>query len=564
MPEPAVRGGEAEGTVVAGAAGAAGEPAAPADSGSLVARSLLPERVPGRPRVVVLGSGWGSCAFIKALGADSPYDVVLVSPRNFFLYTPLLPGAAVGSVEERSIVEPVRAILAGKGEYLEAQCIDVNPEAKKIVCRASDVTSEAGRVVKSCPWHSFELDYDYLVVGIGAVPNTFGVPGVRRYCSFFKEIEDASRFRTDVTERFERALLPNTPDQRIRELLTFVVVGAGPTGVELAAELHDMVREDVAKLFPPRLLDFVSIKIVDQMDAILSTYDRRISDYATKHFAREGIDMLLNTAVKEVGDGVITLADRAGGEPYCMPFGVCVWAAGVKPNDLVQKIMDQLPEGTQTNMRALTTDKMLRVKGSGGSIYAIGDCSTIERPNSLACAERLYGDRSRTIGLKEFTRVLAEGAKEFPHLEELAKRAEGDDESIDMQRLQLGSEIDFEGFQRLLRREDDQLRALPATAQVAKQEAEYLAASFMAAAGDKEKLKQTPDKFQYAHKGSLAYVGADAAVLDIPGMGVVQGIAAGFIWKGFETFSQFSIRNQILVLSDLVRAKVFGRDTSAI
>merc|ERR1711871_1406866 len=147
------------------------------------------------------------------------------------------------------------------------------------------------------------------------------------------------------------------------------------------------------------------------------------------------------------------------------------------------------------------------------------------------------------------------GAKEFPHLEELAKRAEGDDESIDMQRLQLGSEIDFEGFQRLLRREDDQLRALPATAQMGKQEAEYLAASFMAAAGDKEKLKQTPDKFQYAHKGSLAYVGADAAVLDIPGMGVVQGIAAGFIWKGFETFSQFSIRNQILVLSDLVRPR---------
>merc|ERR1719463_683183 len=192
--------------------------------------------------------------------------------------------------------------------------------------------------------------------------------------------------------------------------------------------------------------------------------------------------MLLNTAVKEVGDGVITLQDRAGGEPYCLPFGVCVWAAGVKPNDLVQQIMEKLPEGSQTNFRALTTDKMLRVKGSGGSIYAFGDCSTIERPNSLACAERLYGDRDRTIDLKEFERVLTEGSKEFPHLEE---------------------------------------------------------------------LRQTPTKFTYAHKGSLAYIGADAAVLDIPGMGVIRGLAAGFIWKSFETFSQFSIRNQILVLSDL-------------
>ena len=548
--------------------GEAGPAAAPegmgATSGSLEARSLLPERTAGRPRVVVLGSGWGSCAFMKALQADGAYDVVVVSPRNFFLYTPLLPGAAVGSVEERSIVEPVRKIVAGKGEYLEAQCIGVDPEAKRITCRAADVASEAGRLGRSCPWHSFELDYDYLVVGVGAVPNTFGVPGVRRYCSFFKEIDDASRFRADVTERFERALLPNTPDQRIRELLTFVVVGAGPTGVELAAELHDMVREDVAKLFPPRLTEFVSIKIVDQMDSILSTYDRRISEYATKHFAREGIDMLLNTAVKEVGDGVITLQDRAGGEPYCLPFGVCVWAAGVKPNDLVQQIMEKLPEGSQTNFRALTTDKMLRVKGSGGSIYAFGDCSTIERPNSLACAERLYGDRDRTIDLKEFERVLTEGSKEFPHLEELLKRAQSDDDSIEVQRLQLGAEINFEAFQQLLRREDDQLRALPATAQVAKQEAEYLAQSFDSAGGDAEKLRQTPTKFTYAHKGSLAYIGADAAVLDIPGMGVIRGLAAGFIWKSFETFSQFSIRNQILVLSDLVRAKVFGRDTSAI
>ena len=119
-------------------------------------------------------------------------------------------------------------------------------------------------------------------------------------------------------------------------------------------------------------------------------------------------------------------------------------------------------------------------------------------------------------------------------------------------------------WEQLLRREDDQLRALPATAQVAKQEAEYLAQSFDSAGGDAEKLRQTPTKFTYAHKGSLAYIGADAAVLDIPGMGVIRGLAAGFIWKSFETFSQFSIRNQILVLSDLVRAKVFGRDTSAI
>ena len=103
---------------------------------------------------------------------------------------------------------------------------------------------------RRCPWHTFDVDYDYLVTAVGAVPNTFGVPGVEENCMFFKEIVHASRFRREVNERFERATLPDVPESRMRELLTFVVIGAGPTGVELAAELYDMVYQDVAKMYP--------------------------------------------------------------------------------------------------------------------------------------------------------------------------------------------------------------------------------------------------------------------------------------------------------------------------
>ena len=93
----------------------------------------------GRKKVVVLGSGWGAVSFVKSLPADTPYDVVLVSPRNYFLYTPLLPGAATGAVEERSIVEPIRRPISEKGwKYYEAACIDVDASAKKITCRAAD------------------------------------------------------------------------------------------------------------------------------------------------------------------------------------------------------------------------------------------------------------------------------------------------------------------------------------------------------------------------------------------------------------------------------------------
>ena len=212
-------------------------------------------RASGRKRVVVLGSGWGAISFVKSLSASAPYDVVLVSPRNYFLYTPLLPGAATGAVEERSIVEPIRRPIAEKGyKYFEAACVGVDAETKTITCRAADATFDATvpfsdlatrteANAMACPWHTFDVEYDYLVTAVGAVPNTLGVKGVEENCLFFKEIADASRFRREVSERFERATLPDVPEERIREILTFVVIGAGPTGVELAAELYDMVRD---------------------------------------------------------------------------------------------------------------------------------------------------------------------------------------------------------------------------------------------------------------------------------------------------------------------------------
>ena len=109
---------------------------------------------------------------------------------------------------------------------------------------------------------------------------------------------------------------------------------------------------------------------------------------------------------------------------------------------------------------------------------------------------------------------------------------------------------------------DNGLRALPATAQVAKQEGEHLAAFFNAADGDAAALASDDSQFNYVHKGSLAYIGKDAAVADIPGFTIVKGVAGGLIWKSFETISQVSVRNIFLVAADMVRTKLFGRDIS--
>ena len=152
------------------------------------------------------------------------------------------------------------------------------------------------------------------------------------------------------------------------------------------------------------------------------------------------------------------------------------------------------------------------------------------------------------------------GKEEFPHLEEISNRVD----DVFKQFTDGGSRMTFPQFRNMLEDVDKGLRALPATAQVAKQEGQYLAAFFNKCAGDEAKLKADDARFYYVHKGSLAYIGKDAAVADIPGFTIVKGIAAGLIWKSFETISQVSPRNVLIVAADMVRTKIFGRDISRI
>lgn len=197
-----------------------------------------------KKRVVVLGSGWGSNAVLKQLAGD--FELKVVSPRNYFLFTPMLAGAAVGTLEPRSIIEPIREAMppGDMNEYYEAAATEIDAERKTVRCESV----ECKGVV--CEVRSFELEYDTLVVSVGSASNTFGVKGVREHCLFLKQLSDALRFREQLGVSFERASLPGLSDEERVATLTFVVIGAGPTGVELCGELRDFVANDVPRLYP--------------------------------------------------------------------------------------------------------------------------------------------------------------------------------------------------------------------------------------------------------------------------------------------------------------------------
>lgn len=140
------------------------------------------------------------------------YDITLVSPRNHFLYTPLLPASTMGTTEERSIVTPVREVIAGKGTFFQASCDHVDAAAKIITCSSPDT-------------EPFKLPYDLLVYAVGMQTNDFGCPGVKDHAFFFKELKDARRVRERIINNLEKAALPSTTPEERQLLLSFVVVG---------------------------------------------------------------------------------------------------------------------------------------------------------------------------------------------------------------------------------------------------------------------------------------------------------------------------------------------------
>lgn len=135
------------------------------------------EILPKKKKVVVLGTGWAATSFLKNL-KDPSYEVEVVSPRNYFAFTPLLPSVTCGTVEPRSIVEPVRNIIKKKGasfHYWEAECVKIDPENHRVYCRSSLNGND-----------QFSVDYDYLIISVGARVNTFNTPGVEENCHYLK------------------------------------------------------------------------------------------------------------------------------------------------------------------------------------------------------------------------------------------------------------------------------------------------------------------------------------------------------------------------------------------
>ncbi|KAF7303774.1 Mitochondrial external NADH dehydrogenase [Mycena indigotica] len=460
----------------------------------------------GKKNIVVLGSGWGATAFLNALDTTE-YNVTVISPRNYFLFTPLLPSVAVGTLSTRSILQPTRYVTRHKTRNVkvieaEAQSVDVANKTVSFIDN-SDIQGSVS---------STTLPYDYLVYAVGAETQTFGIPGVQEHACFMKELNDAEKFQRRFLDCLESAAFPGQSEEEIDRLLHMVVVGGGPTGVELSGELHDFLEEDL-KSWYPELAGRIKITLVEALPSVLPMFSKRLIDYTMSTFKESKIDIMTQTMVKEIKERSVTLAmpDKSISE---MPCGMVVWAAGNRNRKITQDLMAQLP-ADQTNKRGITIDESMQMKGTNGSIFALGDCTASSHAPTAQVASQQGAYLARAF----------------------AQRAKRD---------ALQTQVtDLENTLAMTLHDDTQKQV--------KEEAESARRALA-------KFKIRP--FTYSHQGTLAYIGSDKAIADLPllnGSLASGGVLTYYFWRSAYLSTLFSLRNRTLVATDWVRTKIFGR-----
>ncbi|ODV82809.1 hypothetical protein CANARDRAFT_30530 [[Candida] arabinofermentans NRRL YB-2248] len=530
-----------------------------------------------KPQLVVLGSGWGSVSLLESLDKND-YDVTVISPTNYFLFTPMLPCAAVGTLELKSLMESIRAIVRRvNGHYLEAYAEQILFSDKLIKVKVKGTDQR------------FYVPYDKLVVAVGSTSNTHGVKGLQ-YSNQLKTAEDAMEIRRKIVKNLEQACLPTTTDLERKKLLSFVICGAGPTGVEVAAEIFDLMNEDLTRTFPKILRQEISIHIIQSRSHILNTYDKTISEYAMSRFEHDQIDLLTNSRVKEILPDQVIFDQKINGETITksVPFGLCLWSTGVAQNPLAQEVVKSLSH-TQKNKRAIETDSQLRVLGAPlGDVYAIGDCATVRTDIAEHCADyiRKYiigshsnqfvrshmiitDDDIKHVGLKyDELKILSDQiSKMNPLASEALSLIE---ELIPKYDLKETGVLSFDQIKLLLKEVDSKVTSLPATAQKAHQQGKYmgkklskLCKSYTTLSindivdGDIDNAIAKPFKFTFF--GSLAYIG-NSAVFDLPGYPVVGGLVAMYLWRSIYFTQSVSIRTRVLLFMDWLNRGIFGRD----
>lgn len=480
----------------------------------------------------------------------------------------MLASAAVGTVEYRSVTEPIRVTNPYIDNFVEGRAVGIDVEGKKLQvhltslgtatrsfmgmasnapCRLEPETlqsfvdySDDGSMVKRDQSQGasdvIELSYDYLLCAVGTASRSSIVKGAKEYCFNLKTSQDSKRLRTAIGEALEYASRPDVQEfyytnedvqqmatKERKRRVTIAVVGGGPTGVELSGELKDFFAQICA--YPDgayqHLKDDISVILIHGGSDLLPAMDQELRARALDALHAQGVEVRLNTRLKEVGRDFITIGEKGSDVQETIPVGLTVWAAGNAPVPFVKELLSQLPPSAAGSAGRINVDQWLRCPtysdDSFGSIMVLGDVACFETQEKY--------DKT---------------PQQLPQTAQVA-----------------GQQGAFAA--RMLNRGYDMQATPPKLPELSESEAFSLLRVWLAARG----LEEAPG-FDFLSLGLLAYVGQEEALNQVA-IGNVpifnySGKIAFVLWRTVYLAKQASSRNQALLTFDWVRTKSFGRD----
>ncbi|KAG7367357.1 FAD-dependent pyridine nucleotide-disulfide oxidoreductase [Nitzschia inconspicua] len=495
---------------------------------------LTKEEDATRKTVVVLGSGWAAHALMKVVDCRK-IRLVIVSPVNHFVFTPMLASASVGTVEYRSMTEAVRSTNPCMEAYFEGKAIDLDLENKTVTVKLNKLLDG----VREGESPQLELSYDHLVVSVGCKVDGRGVPGVEK-CLRLKTLDDARKLRQSLCETFEYASRPEVagPDasnERTKRA-TIAICGGGPTGVELAGEVMDLARDITRKHKGSyaNLAGDIRVVLVHGGSELVPQFNKSLRAEALRTLKKQGVEVILNTRVTEVTDGKIKLSQRtvdddgnvSWREESELPVGLTVWAAGTKPVEFTEKLLSQLPEGAGNSDGRIKVDKWMRPHMPKeellGTVFVLGDAAAFPEGNVEIAYDQALPQTAQVAGQQGayLARLLSRGYNLNVTPPSLPRESEIDSQSV---------------FYDPLTRKWLEVRGLT-----------------------------DADKFVFLNLGLLAYLGGGEALTQVQ-LGDVPifsyfGSIAFVLWRSVYLVKQVATRNRILVTFDWLKSALFERD----
>jgi NADH dehydrogenase len=323
----------------------------------------MASHAPAHHRVVIVGGGFGGLYTAKALGGHERVDVTVIDRRNFHLFQPLLYQVATGALSPGEIAQPLRSILRR------------NRNTTVLLGEATGLEPEARHVVLS---DGLRIGYDTLVVATGARHAYFGHDEWEPWAPGLKTVEDAIEIRRRILIAFEAAEREADADRRA-EWMTFVVVGGGPTGVELAGALGEIARDTLRRDFRAINPADARILLVEAMDRILPTFVEQLASAATRQLERLGVSVRTRTRVTGIDEHGVTVSAGEGSEPETLQGRTVLWAAGVRPTSF-GRVLAEATGARTDRVGRIVVGPDLALPGHP-EILVIGDLAAAQQPD---------------------------------------------------------------------------------------------------------------------------------------------------------------------------------------